>query len=331
MRQPLGRIGRSAGLSLAAGTLLATAVLPALGQHRHEQGAAGASAPATPSESGTKSVRIGMEELHRGGGVPPGWRFSWPAGDAKKGREAFAKLECYQCHEVKGETFPPVVQDPTRRGPGLAGMGNHHPAEYFAESILNPNAVILTGPGHTGPDGLSIMPDYRDSLTLAETIDLVAYIRSLVGADHTHHHGSPPEREQVVGDYRVRLVYAGGADHHAHHQHHGAAEAGAHHHGGGGAAAPAPHLMVFVSDTALGEPVPYLPISARIHADGAPPRVVRLNPMLGGKGFHYGADVAVPATTRKITIAIGKPSLRVMAAAAGRFARGVEVSFDWRK
>jgi Cytochrome c len=320
MRHRLGRIARSAGLSLAAGTLLATAVLPALGQHRPEHGAAGTSAPATASASGTKSVRIGMEELHRGGGVPPGWRFTWPAGDAKKGREVFAKLECYQCHEVKGETFPPIVQDPTRRGPGLAGMGNHHPAEYFAESILNPNAVILTGPGHTGPDGLSIMPDYRESLTLAETIDLVAYIRSLVGGDHAHHHGgAPPEREQVVGDYRVRLVYAGGADHHAHH------------HGGGGAGAPAPHLMVFVSDAALGEPVPYLPISARIHADGAPPRVVRLNPMLGGKGFHYGADVAVPAATRKITIAIGKPSLRLMGAAAGRFARGVEVSFDWRK
>jgi Cytochrome c len=320
MRRRLGRIARSAGLSLAAGTLLATAVLPALGQHRHDHGAAGASAPATASESGTKSVRIGMEELHRGGGVPPGWRFTWPAGDARKGREVFGRLECYQCHEVKGETFPSVTPDPTRRGPGLAGMGDHHPAEYFAESIINPNAVILTGPGHTGPDGLSIMPDYRDSLTLAETIDLVAYIRSLVGGHHAHHHGGPPpEREQVVGDYRVRLVYGGAGGGHAHH------------HGGGGAGAPAPHLMVFVSDAALGEPVPYLPISARIHADGAPPRVVRLNPMLGGAGFHYGADVAVPATTRKITIAIGRPSLKVMAAAAGRFARGVEVSFDWGK
>ena len=122
-----------------------------------------------------------MEELHRGGGVPPGWRFSWPAGDAARGREVFAKLECYQCHEVKGETFPPVTPDPTRHGPELSGMGAHHPAEYFAESIINPNAVILLGPGHTGPDGLSIMPDFRDSLTLAETVDLVAFIRSLGG------------------------------------------------------------------------------------------------------------------------------------------------------
>jgi hypothetical protein len=58
-------------------------------------------------------------------------------------------------------------------------MGRHHPAEYFAESILNPNAVIIVGPGYTGADGLSIMPDYRKSLTVAELINLVAYCKSL--------------------------------------------------------------------------------------------------------------------------------------------------------
>jgi mono/diheme cytochrome c family protein len=131
--------------------------------------------------------RATMEELHRGGGVPAGWKFSWPAGDAKKGREVFARLECYQCHAVPGESFPAVAPDPRRRGPSLAGMGGMHPPEYLAESILNPNAVIVTGPGFTGPDGLSIMPDYRDSLSLAETIDLVAYLRSLTGGEH--HHG----------------------------------------------------------------------------------------------------------------------------------------------
>jgi len=270
-------------------------------------------------------MRIGMDELHKAGGVPPGWRFAWPAGDAGKGREAFVKLECYQCHAVKGESFPPVAPDPTRRGPELSGMGGHHPAEYFAESILNPNAVIVTGPGHTGPDGLSIMPDYRDSLTLAEAIDLVAYIRSLTGGDHAHHRAEgPAARERVVGDYRVRLVYAGpGAGSGHDHQ-----RQGSHQHGGG-ASAPAAHLMVFVSDTALDEPLPYLPVTATIHADGAAPRVLRLSPMLGGNGFHYGADVALPAATKRITVAIGKPTLRLMPATAGRFSRGAEVSFEW--
>ena len=307
MRKLLLRISALGIAGLVGATLLAgPRVLPALAQHDH--GAAGAT-PTKPAGVAARGVRISMEELHHGGGVPPGWRFSWPDGDAKKGREAFAKLECYQCHEVKGESFPPVVQDPARRGPALAGMGGHHAAEYFAEAIVNPNAVIVTGPGHTGADGLSIMPDFRDSLTLAETIDLVAYIRSLTGGDHARAEGAA-ERERVAGDYRVRLAYAAP---------------------GGGASAPAAHLMVFVSDTTLGEPVPYLPVTATIHAGGAAPRVVRLRPTLGGKGFHYGADVTLPAATTKITVAVGKPALRLMPAAAARFARGAEVSFEWGK
>ena len=309
---------------LVGATLLSgPRVLPALAQPGHDHGAAGASATPTKTPAGTKGgVRISMEALHRDGGVPPGWRFSWPDGDATRGREAFAKLECYQCHEVKGESFPAVTPDPTRRGPALAGMGDHHPAEYFAESIINPNAVIVTGPGHTGADGLSIMPDFRDSLTLAETIDLVAYIRSLRGGDHAHHHAEgAAERERVAGDYRVRLAYAGP----------GGGGQGHDHQHGGGASRPAAHLMVFVSDATLAEPVPYLPVTATIHAGGAAPRVVRLSPMLSGKGFHYGADVTLPAATTKITVAIGKPALRLMPAAAARFARGAEVSFEWGK
>ena len=296
---------------------------PAFAQHGPGHGAPGATpapAPPKPAGDGPRPVRIGMDELHEAGGVPPGWRFAWPAGDARQGREAFVKLECYQCHEVKGESFPSVTPDPARRGPAMTGMGSHHPAEYFAESILNPNAVIVTGPGHTGDDGLSIMPDYRDSLTLAETIDLVAYIRSLTGGGHAHHHAeAPAERERVAGDYRVRLVYAAPGEGHDRHQHHG-----------GASSTPRAHLMVFVSDTRLGEPVPYLPVTATIHAEGAAPRAVRLSPMLGGKGFHYGTDVTVPAATTKITVAIGKPALRLMPA-AGRFARGAEVSFEWGK
>jgi mono/diheme cytochrome c family protein len=324
MRKSLFHVSAFGIGGLVSATLLAgSSVLPALAQHGQDRGATGAGATATkPAADAARGVRISMEELHRGGGVPPGWRFSWPDGDARKGREAFARLECYQCHEVRGESFPSVTPDPTRRGPALAGMGGHHPAEYFAEAIINPNAVIVTGPGHTGADGLSIMPDFRDSLTLAETIDLVAYIRSLTGGDHAHHSAEgAAERERVAGDYRVRLAYAGP----------GAAVQGHDHQHGGGASAPGAHLMVFVSDTTLGEPLSYLPVTATIHAAGVPPRVVRLSPMLGGQGFHYGADVTLPAATRKITVAIGKPMLRLMPAAAARFERGVEVSFEWGK
>jgi len=118
--------------------------------------------------------RVSMSELHGSGGVPKGWMFTPPPGEPARGRQVFARLECYRCHAVQGEDFPA----PTGAGPDLTGMGEHHPAGYLAESILNPNAVIVEGPGYIGPDGLSIMPDYRNSLTVSELIDLVAYLKS---------------------------------------------------------------------------------------------------------------------------------------------------------
>jgi cytochrome oxidase Cu insertion factor (SCO1/SenC/PrrC family) len=121
-----------------------------------------------------------MDELHAHGGVPPGWRFSIPPGDPVSGRKVFASLECYTCHEVKGEEFPLDAQSGARQaGPELTGMGLHHPAEYFVESILDPNAVIVTGPGYTDSDGRSTMPDYCSSLTVRQLIDFVAYLKSL--------------------------------------------------------------------------------------------------------------------------------------------------------
>jgi len=65
----------------------------------------------------------------------------------------------------------------------LAWCGSRHPTDYFLESVVNSNAVIVEGPGFTGPDGLSKMPDYRDSMTVAQLIDLVAYLKSLTGRD----------------------------------------------------------------------------------------------------------------------------------------------------
>ena len=94
------------------------------------------------------------------------------------GREAFSKFECYACHEVKGETFQ-APKDKKNVGPELSAMGPLHEAEYFAEAILSPSAVIEKGKGYAGPDGSSKMPAFNDSMTVQEAIDLVAYLRSL--------------------------------------------------------------------------------------------------------------------------------------------------------
>ncbi|HET7854378.1 MAG TPA: c-type cytochrome [Candidatus Methylomirabilis sp.] len=125
-------------------------------------------------------IRITDEELHRHGGTPPGWKFTVPDGDPEAGRAVFIELECYSCHQVNGEKFPGSATE-RQTGPDLTGVGDEHPAEYFAEAILNPNAVIIAEPGYTGQDGLSIMPSYTDLLTLKEWVDLVAYLKSLNG------------------------------------------------------------------------------------------------------------------------------------------------------
>ena len=112
-------------------------------------------------------------------GTPKGWRFTWPkGGDPAKGRNVFQKLECYSCHEVRGERFP-APSDSARTGPELSMMGALHPPEFFAESIINPNAFVERGHGYAAADGSSKMPSYGDSLTIQETIDLVAYLRQL--------------------------------------------------------------------------------------------------------------------------------------------------------
>lgn len=160
-------VGREAMLAVLVLALTATlSALPPARHARHAQHPASAAADGGP-------FRVTMQGLHDSGGVPKGWIFTPPSGDAARGRRVFARLECFACHRVQGEGFPA----PSGPGPDLTGMGAHHPAGYVAESILNPNAVIVEGPGYTGPDGLSIMPDYRRSLTAEELIDLVAYLK----------------------------------------------------------------------------------------------------------------------------------------------------------
>lgn len=155
---------------------------PAPAQAPTGDGGHGAPAPlgpgALPGPAGP--IRLTEEEMDRlPGGVPPGWRFRLPPGGREEeGRLLFVELECFKCHKVQGEKFPEVGQAGDV-GPDLTGVGAHHPAEYLAESVVYPNAVIIEGKGFTGPDGLSKMPSYNDSITVQQWLDLVAYLQSL--------------------------------------------------------------------------------------------------------------------------------------------------------
>jgi mono/diheme cytochrome c family protein len=117
-------------------------------------------------------------------GMTSDWKFSLPQGDAVAGSKLFVEVECYKCHEVKGERFPAVAGGEKGVGPELSQMAGIHPPEFFAESIINPNAVIDPDAkklGYVGEDGKSKMPDYNSVLTAKQVADLAAYIASLKG------------------------------------------------------------------------------------------------------------------------------------------------------
>lgn len=163
------------GLPIGPGLLLAALLLSAC-----ESSPPGTPAPPANAAAAVERapVRITMEALHQAGGTPPGWRFLPPRGDIDAGRRAFAEHGCHSCHAVQGESFPASSGEPGQVGPELTGMGGHHPPEYFAEAILNPDAVLIEGPGYISDSGRSTMPAYPD-MSLRDLADLVAYIGSL--------------------------------------------------------------------------------------------------------------------------------------------------------
>jgi L-cysteine S-thiosulfotransferase len=326
-------------LLLCAGGVMAATVSASVGlvvaqdpHSSHGQGAVGSAAQPSPTPGAAAGARVPrrvtMEELHRAGGVPRGWKFGVPPGDPARGRQLFADLECYKCHAIKGEPFPAVGPEPTSTGPELTGMGTKHPAEYIAESILAPNHVIVEGPGYSGPDGLSTMPSFIDGLSLAQWLDLVAYLKSLTGDTDAPHAGRTIEREQMAGDYRVRLSYVAPASHAGQHG------AGDHQHPGGpgsSAAKPAQgRLSVFVTDRVFNEPVPYLPVTAAVQAERRPTERLRLAPRMDEQGFHYGLDVTLPPRTQMITVSIGATTMQLAGSAKGKFAQAVSAVFAWK-
>ena len=57
-------------------------------------------------------------------------------------------------------------------------MGPMHDVDYFAESIINPSAVIEKGKGYAAADGSYKMPSFNDSMTVQELVDLIAFFTS---------------------------------------------------------------------------------------------------------------------------------------------------------
>lgn len=135
------------------------------------------------SKEERKTKEVSHQEMGAHG-MTSDWKFTLPQSDPDAGRKQFVEVECYKCHEVKGEKFPAVAEGEKGVGPELSQMAGMHPLEFFAESIINPNAVIDPDAkklGYVGEDGKSKMPDYNSVLTVKQVTDLASYIASLKG------------------------------------------------------------------------------------------------------------------------------------------------------
>ena len=167
--------------------------------------------PSTAARARTPGQRFSMHDLHRMGGVPPGWKLTPPPGDVATGRTLFVDFGCHSCHRVEGESFS-AKPGAGEVGPDLTGMGAHHPAAYFAEAILNPDAILIEGPGYIGPNGHSTMPDYPD-MTVQQIGDLVAYLKSLdTGGMHAGHvmgaaQPQPPKDPPAAADSAAKEFF----------------------------------------------------------------------------------------------------------------------------
>lgn len=148
-----------------------------------------ASLASCSKEKKAKEMSHEEMEVH---GLPSDWKSTVSKGSPTEGRKLFVEMECYKCHEIKGEKFPDIAEGEKGIGPELSEMAGMHPPEFFAESIINPNAVIDADAkklGYVGEDGKSKMPDYNSVITVKQVADLAAYIASLKGTKPNEHAG----------------------------------------------------------------------------------------------------------------------------------------------
>ena len=137
LRERQGGRGSMTNVSWAAVGVLARRARAAARSRRPSTSTAHRPPSRRRSRAGPK--RVTMEELHRGGGVPPGWRFSWPAGDAAQGPRGVRQARVLPVSRGEGRDVPRRDAGSHAPRPRAGRHGRHTiPAEYFAESIINP-------------------------------------------------------------------------------------------------------------------------------------------------------------------------------------------------
>jgi hypothetical protein len=111
--------------------------------------------------------------------------FTLPEGDAENGKTVFFKYRCTDCHYIASESTsekPNSTNDYLTVKPIMLGgtEGNVKTYGELVTSIINPSHKIAPRypASFTSSNGLSKMRMINDELTVAELIDLVAYLQA---------------------------------------------------------------------------------------------------------------------------------------------------------
>jgi mono/diheme cytochrome c family protein len=105
--------------------------------------------------------------------------FRLPAGDAERGKAAFVKHECNNCHEVTGTEIAKPTAVPTV--PVVLGgpIEIEKSDGYLVTSIINPSHQIVRGPKEMLMAGFnSRMPSHAEQMTVQELTDIVEFLQS---------------------------------------------------------------------------------------------------------------------------------------------------------
>jgi sulfur-oxidizing protein SoxX len=102
--------------------------------------------------------------------------FRLPDGNIEKGREAFVSLQCHSCHTVSGDNFPA----PERFHIPLGGETTRiRTYGELVTSLINPSHVISARYREELRNAKeSPMTDFNETMTVAQMIDLVAFLQS---------------------------------------------------------------------------------------------------------------------------------------------------------
>ncbi|MEH6909479.1 MAG: c-type cytochrome [Oceanicoccus sp.] len=106
--------------------------------------------------------------------------FSFPIGDAEKGKTVFLESNCLSCHTIKGVEDPAIakqMENPIKLGGGVSRTMTY--AELLT-SVINPSHKVAEGYDRDKilAKGESVMRNYNDTMTVTDLTNLVTFLET---------------------------------------------------------------------------------------------------------------------------------------------------------